>query len=59
MLHEFHLERQARRLNIFHLKVTIAGAPNETVMVGEGKEADVTALAWESPPYCISISDRE
>lgn len=27
-------------------------------MVGEGKE-DVTTLAWESPPYVDSISDRE
>jgi hypothetical protein len=28
-------------------------------MVGEGKEADGTALAWKSPPYGNSISDRE
>lgn len=46
MLHEFHLEPPSEKsLNlIFHLKVMVAGAPNEMVMVGEGKEADV--LCW-------------
>lgn len=61
MLHEFHLEPPSEKtLNlIFHLKVMVAGAPNETVMVGEGKEAGATSLAWESPHYVDSISDRK
>lgn len=59
--HEFHLEPPSEKTlnSIFHLKVTVARAPNETVMVGEGKEVDAAALTREIATYGYSISDRE
>lgn len=37
----------------------VARVPNETMVVGEGKEANVTTHALESLPCGNSISDRE